>query len=401
MSDNIPFEIQSEIIKRLPVKSLIQFRTVSKPWKSLIDSSPFINHYSSQHTHTQRLLVTYDDPVDSATAYVSIADDDTFPQQKVSYSFPLLTTNILKYSSIIGTSHGLVCLYGSDDIGKEIAVVCNLSIRKAVGVVMPDLPSGITFGIVVGFGVCRETNDPKIVKITYISSWDDMESISSIPSQVEVFTLSSGAWRGVCSSNLPRKSIRFSLDSVVIDGVLYWLAGDGVNTRNGYNYYMLIISFDLTSEEFGEIYLPDSLARVDDYNLSISKVRNSLVVLRRFLDDSGFSVWMMLDSVPQSFIRMFTIKSPDLLIKGFRKNGEPIIEMVQHHPGQRDGSFFVAYDPCSKDIINLEIDVFARSFCVFPYIETLLLLDQPDFVIYDQGKATLQSVEPSDEGKNH
>ncbi|KAJ0504867.1 putative F-box domain-containing protein [Helianthus annuus] len=365
MSDNIPFEIQSEIIKRLPVKSLIQFRTVSKPWKSLIDSSPFINKYSSQHTQSQRLLVTYDDPVDSATTYVSIADDDTFPQQK------------------------------------EIAVVCNLSIRKAVGVVMPDLPSGITFGIVVGFGVCRETMDPKIVKITYISSWDDMESISSIPSQVEVFTLSSGAWRGLGSSNLPRKSIRFNLDSVVIDGVLYWLAADGVNTRSGYNYYMLIISFDLTSEEFGEIHLPDSLARVDDYNLSISKVRNSLVVLRRFLDDSGFSVWMMPDGVPQSFIRMFTIKSPDLLIKGFRKNGEPIIEMVQHHPGQRDGSFFVAYDPCSKDIINLEIDVFARSFCVFPYIETLLLLDQPDFVIYDQGKATLQSVEPSDEGKNH
>ncbi|KAF5777464.1 putative F-box domain-containing protein [Helianthus annuus] len=199
MSDNIPFEIQSEIIKRLPVKSLIQFRTVSKPWKSLIDSSPFINKYSSQHTHTQRLLITYDDPVDSATTYVSIADDDTFPQQ------------------------------------------------KAV----------------------------------------------------------------------------------------------------------------------------------------------------------GFSVWMMPDGVPQSFIRMFTIKSPDLLIKGFRKNGEPIIEMVQHHPGQRDGSFFVAYDPCSKDIVNLEIDVFARSFCVFPYMETLLLLDQPDFVIYDQGKATLQSVEPSDEGKNY
>ncbi|GKB61169.1 ribonuclease H-like domain-containing protein [Tanacetum coccineum] len=42
MSDNIPFDIQTEIIKRAPVKSVIRFRTVSKSWKSLIDSSEFI-----------------------------------------------------------------------------------------------------------------------------------------------------------------------------------------------------------------------------------------------------------------------------------------------------------------------------------------------------------------------
>ncbi|GJS20103.1 probable galacturonosyltransferase 7 isoform X2 [Tanacetum coccineum] len=39
MSDNIPFEIQMEIIKKVPdVGSLIRFRSVSKPWKSFIDS---------------------------------------------------------------------------------------------------------------------------------------------------------------------------------------------------------------------------------------------------------------------------------------------------------------------------------------------------------------------------
>ncbi|KAJ0568609.1 putative F-box domain-containing protein [Helianthus annuus] len=273
MSDNIPFEIQSEIIKRLPVISLIQFRTVSKPWKSLIDSSPFINHYSTQNKQKQRLLVTYDDPLDSETKYVSIADeDDTFPHQKLSYSFPLLA-NVLQHSSIIGTSHGLVCLYGSDDSGKDMAVVCNLSIRKAVGVIVPNLPSGTTYGIVVGFGVCGETTDPKIVKITYvIDRWIDIESVSSIPWQVEVFTLSTGAWRAPYSNSLPSRSFHFNMDSVVIDGVLYWLALDGINTGRGRIYYNLIVTFDLTSEEFGEIHLPDSLANADDYNLSISKI---------------------------------------------------------------------------------------------------------------------------------
>ncbi|GJV40651.1 F-box domain containing protein [Tanacetum coccineum] len=37
MSDNIPFDIQMDIMNQLPVKSLLQFRTVSKQWKSYID----------------------------------------------------------------------------------------------------------------------------------------------------------------------------------------------------------------------------------------------------------------------------------------------------------------------------------------------------------------------------
>ncbi|GJZ33687.1 SKP1-like protein 1B [Tanacetum coccineum] len=45
MSDYIPLEIQMEIMHRLPVKSLLQFRTVSKTWKSFIDNFKFIVSY--------------------------------------------------------------------------------------------------------------------------------------------------------------------------------------------------------------------------------------------------------------------------------------------------------------------------------------------------------------------
>ncbi|GKC88474.1 zinc finger, CCHC-type containing protein, partial [Tanacetum coccineum] len=51
MSDNIPFEIQIEIIRMVSdVKSLMQLRSVSKPWKSFIDSSDFIKGYGARHT---------------------------------------------------------------------------------------------------------------------------------------------------------------------------------------------------------------------------------------------------------------------------------------------------------------------------------------------------------------
>ncbi|GJS85824.1 F-box domain containing protein [Tanacetum coccineum] len=43
MSDNIPFDIQMDIMNRLPVKSLLQFRVVSKQWKFSIDNFEFIH----------------------------------------------------------------------------------------------------------------------------------------------------------------------------------------------------------------------------------------------------------------------------------------------------------------------------------------------------------------------
>ncbi|KAF5765008.1 putative F-box domain-containing protein [Helianthus annuus] len=51
MSDHIPFEIQSEIMKTLPLKSLIRFQSVCKSWKSRIHSSDFIAHYTGQQQH--------------------------------------------------------------------------------------------------------------------------------------------------------------------------------------------------------------------------------------------------------------------------------------------------------------------------------------------------------------
>ncbi|GJZ23012.1 F-box domain containing protein [Tanacetum coccineum] len=40
MSDNIPFDLQLAIMNRLLVKSLLQFRTVSKSWKSMVIDMP-------------------------------------------------------------------------------------------------------------------------------------------------------------------------------------------------------------------------------------------------------------------------------------------------------------------------------------------------------------------------
>ncbi|GKA54514.1 F-box domain containing protein [Tanacetum coccineum] len=59
MSDNIPFDIQINIMNRLPVKSLLQFCTVSKQWKFSIDNSNFIHNYGFRERNTCCFNLTY------------------------------------------------------------------------------------------------------------------------------------------------------------------------------------------------------------------------------------------------------------------------------------------------------------------------------------------------------
>ncbi|KAJ0449536.1 putative F-box associated interaction domain-containing protein [Helianthus annuus] len=114
------------------------------------------------------------------------------------------------------------------------------------------------FNTQFGFGVCRETSDPKIVKIRYVNKFADMESVNDIPWQVEIFTLSTGVWRSPYG-NLPRKSIVFDCrqNGVCVDGFCYWLATDR-STVDVVKAYNMIVSFDMTHEEFREVNLPPS-----------------------------------------------------------------------------------------------------------------------------------------------
>ncbi|KAK1426185.1 hypothetical protein QVD17_14854 [Tagetes erecta] len=387
MSDNIPLEIQIEIMKRLPVKSLIQFRSVSKPWKSIIDTPNFIAAHL-HHTQQHRLLVYCDEPVgDDPNYYVLFADNDTFPQHKLSLTIPLLVNEFIDYPniSIIGSSRGLFCFHGDvpnnprDASVQPMAIIWNPCVKRVIPVLVPDVTTKF-FICFLGFGVCPTTNDPKIIKIRFIR--DVSETITShIPRQVEVFTLSTRAWRS-SYGNLPPKSIYLRGSALDVDGFLYWLANDIIAMTN------VIISFDLTSEEFRQVNLPDSLTRCRHINLSISKLRGSLVLSHVIEegDNCVISVWLMVGGVAKSFSKLYSVNvraTYEAWLRGFRKNGEPIIEVLE----EDDLPFFKlgVYDPYSKRIsCFLTSGMMSATFEVYPYMETLLLLDQTNVAVYNE-----------------
>ncbi|XP_076900269.1 F-box/kelch-repeat protein At3g23880-like [Bidens hawaiensis] len=360
----LPLEIQEQIMKWLPVKSLIRFRSVSKTWKSYIDSAGFVASYSSNKQH---IWVQYYDEQVREERYLSIVDDDTFALNRVNLT-PLPLPDYTKY---IGCSDGLLCFY----LGCT-AFFWNPSIRRGFHLDVPIEAHGCLHDVVLGFGVCRETNDLKIVKITCVENVFSaaFELEEEVVNKVDVWTLSTRAWRSLPANAILTK-LYFSNPEhagrlIAIGGVVYWLASEEFPFEN------LIISFDITTEELGEVDLPDSLA--NPQYLTISKLRESLVVLQNVEEPNRmvYNLWMMEGGVPNSFTKIFTfyVNTPsEVSLMGFRQRGDPIIRF--------NSGRLVVYESHSRQIDNLGFDGVGNVSFVQPYTETLLLHDQPNLTI--------------------
>ncbi|XP_071734304.1 F-box protein CPR1-like [Rutidosis leptorrhynchoides] len=372
MSDHIPFHIQVNIIKMLPVKSLIRSRSVSKAWKALIDSSEFVAHTLTRRSNQQHhLMVRYIDVLDREIKYVLVADDDNddtlLPQQH-----EIEPLNQIEGSTVAGTSDGLLCFYGTVDSGLYKAVIWNPSIRKAVDVPMPNMLQNYQYDTFVRFGVRQDTLDPMIVTMTFNHDWNDCNGIDTVPWKVEVFTLSSRTWRRtLCSSSdvLRGDGVRFERSQVVIGGFIYWLGLDEVDNT--------VFSFDMVTEECTRVILPECLKypRIYGNKLSISKLRDSLAIFD--YDETDFEVWVMEPVVASSFTKLYSITAPNdgniNTVLGLRNNGAPILEIEDDNEISNQGSVAVS-DRDLKHFNSIGVRGLSFTFEAHFYMETLLLL---------------------------
>ncbi|GJZ89854.1 hypothetical protein Tco_0661781, partial [Tanacetum coccineum] len=289
--------------------------------------------------------------------------DLTQVQQDLAPNVSTLMKHLLELE-IIGYSRGLLCLYGTSKW--SMFVLWNASIRRSVGIVHRKLTHGI-----FGFAVCPVTNEPTIVKYSYL--WI-----------VDIFTLSSKRWTQIQCSR-PCKSVQFHERSygrsqVVIGSCIYRVSYETILLQ--YCYYAhkyMIVSFDLNAKEFKAIEFPDTITNQSSMpsRLFISKLRESLVLC---LPNTQVGVWKMEHDC--SFTKLFTFNTPERAITkilGFRKNYELVLEIQQF--GTSDSAVEV-YEPWSRNIIKSPIYGQRNSFFISSYKETLLLLDHLDSSVY-------------------
>ncbi|KEH32867.1 putative F-box domain-containing protein [Medicago truncatula] len=285
----LPLDLISEILCRLPVKLLLQFRCVCKSWNSLITDPIF----AGQHLRLSTKLLVHT----STYSYLS-----HLPSMYVLKSYPLnsvftdVTTNHItqhefpsdRYVYFVGSFNGIICL--ATDYGGFVTVeLWNPSIRK-----FKELPSlgkqqnPYQVLMMYGFGYDAIFNDYKVVVILkHTDNFVDSH-------ELKVHTLGTNVWKSI-------QKFPFDYDvrqpsGNFMHGTINWL----VSSKN--KNPPLIVSLDLKNESCKEISLPAGYG-VDAYKyLQLGVLRDSLCIV------IGHDVWVMKEHGNQdSWTKLFTI----------------------------------------------------------------------------------------------
>lgn len=367
MSDNIPLDVQIDILNRVPLKGILQIRSVSKIWKAIIDSQIFITSYGARPNDECLFNLTFDQ---GHTGFMtSVAKNLTIS---------LYDSHLnLAFMMPLGTSSGLTCfMYGTN----MMAVLWNPSIRKSVCIFIPFYNNQIECSkIAFGFGVRPDTLDPTIVKVSYpvfkTGFW-----------YVSVFSLNTKTWSRVQDFELPRPLIRLKRKSQAVVGrFIYWGGTERLDSAKGgpYKDYTLI-SFDMITRQFHVIEIPSLLKVVMPVSFSVHELGNSLVLSGMIMNSEVplFSAWLLeVDGASVTrFSNLFCIPTPMAIrLVGFTSRQAPIVE---GNVGNILGNTIFVYDHQVGHFVSLGIEGNAGSFYIAPYKESLLLANLPDRALY-------------------
>ncbi|KAL4616218.1 hypothetical protein ACB092_07G182600, partial [Castanea dentata] len=208
--DHLPHDVVLNILVRLPVKSVLRFRCVSKTWDSSITTPSFISTHLNLNKNNNN---------NSSIAYLINVPSTPI----IALGFPLIIT----VPSFIG---------GYDHAFNRIS----------------EYPIPSPFPRIHLASSCNglsETNDYKVVKISQMYSPESL----CFELEAEVYTLSSNSWKKVGISLTNKVAIFHFSDQTAtfVSGALHWL-GYVVGAR-----HYEILSFDVSNDKFEEIALPD------------------------------------------------------------------------------------------------------------------------------------------------
>ncbi|CAI9109967.1 OLC1v1009916C1 [Oldenlandia corymbosa var. corymbosa] len=260
-SPALPLELHQEILRWLPVKSLMRFKCISVTWHSIIKDPSLALVYRAGSRGL--LVVEHPEPEEGTNektvfTFVNLNFEGYGPRTY------LLRRSTVDHSKFGGdweqmqttmVVNGLVCFYGV----KRLCLY-NIATRESLEVVpvqcQVNPPNENFFAYFLGF-------DPvnKLYKLLLLFISKEAQTAQSRRNW-KILTIGvDSSWRDIClppmdaSNNPLNKSTRLRY----LDGVLYWLNGSNANHP--------MVAFDFFQEKFQLIPLPNPEGCPRKYNL--------------------------------------------------------------------------------------------------------------------------------------
>lgn len=346
---NLPFELITEILLRLPVKSILKFRCVSKSWLTLTFSSRFIkahlkvsaeNQDSTRHklilldlSHTALKSCSLQSFLDAPSA--DIATNISPPEELVKRSFCL-----------VGSCDGLICLEVKYDL-----YLWNPCTRKSKKLPRPTFEGrSERFYCVYGFGYEKSSDDYKVVAI--LAERSELDGVYRV-TQVSIYSIRTDSWRSIGNFG---EGVELDKPGKLFNGKLHWEVRP------------FVVSVNLENEMCEAFELPYyGEHRIDS---ALGEFEGKLAVLCHHY--CTFDVWVMKEyGVKESWTKIFNVIDGDDLWYNFyspplffqKKNGEVV---VLH------GSLLTVYDLKNFPDNNPQLNRFHGYAEANIYVESLV-----------------------------
>ncbi|XP_023638435.1 F-box/LRR-repeat protein At2g40920 [Capsella rubella] len=367
--------VTEEILTRLPAKSLMRFKCVSKLWSSLISSRYFSNRFHTVPSRSRpRLYMCLKDLNDSHnSAILSLAPDIKSSCFVVDndLTIPRLGCYILQYlpGFICYTSWGLPRIY-------------NPATRQLV--TFPTAIPPEENKIVSYYFGHDHVSDQYIV---VCSTGVRLRNFQEMRSEHRVFVLKSegrGFWKTAAPTcpddfhpHIPTRG------GVCIDGVIYYLGWTD-------SYNSVLVSFHIRSGDFKMIKVPrrdgDELpGRVENVSLIEYGGKVTLIVQTDLREKGRLDLWTVEDAGSNKWSRRTLVLHPSQLylvnnnirykVKGTTQNGK--IFLIPH--GLISPFHILSYDLQRNDMKKMEIKgVPEHWFSKAKLTVTVMLMDQSE-----------------------
>ncbi|XP_074341110.1 F-box protein CPR1-like isoform X1 [Apium graveolens] len=354
-TSHLPQELLLEVLLRVPVKPLLRFRCVSKPWCSLIDNTCFgLKHLekSIECNPDSGIIVREISKSGKGKQYlVDVDSEDEFTAAEIGDS---LKTD-LSGTSYVGTCNGLVCLWKRNDQTEDDIFLWNPATRKIRKLPRANnipIPFMLIGSCVVGFGYDHVNDDYKVMR-TYDSQ------IYNI--LVSVYSLKSNTWtRADTISN----EIRIWGDfGVFANGSLYWLTDDNN-----------IFAFDLGVHRHRELSYPAGMDRTGKIAIGLFALKRCLCLINNY-PRSRTDFWLMNSNAEENFwTKILSVEQSS--IPGFYKQLYPV---ASSKTGNNillfvDGDKLMWYDHGKKKVKNVTLNGFPQPADFLVYTESLVQL---------------------------
>ncbi|GJZ23154.1 F-box/kelch-repeat protein-like protein [Tanacetum coccineum] len=366
MSSYVCEDLMDNIFKRLPHKSVIRFRSLSKSLYSRLASPEFVRMHtlrSLKKTNSHKKVLLRHSFEKDANIFTLHSPRRLPLNPKRGYMG--ITGVELPYdisgALIVGSCNGILCLKKQKEL-----ILWNFSVRRKL--VVPTHPSiGASEegpSVLFGFGYDRVTHDYNIVGISYFNDAEVAYDVNSF-----IYSMKTNSWSMIAS---PTSSFIWALSNVctILNEKLHWRM---LGKHSGF-----IMTFSLTTRVFGKIQLPyirehihPQLAIING-SLAVISLSSNQIWVRRRKDYGNVKSWFI-------FSELKTEGYKSIYVHALQPN-----KSVHVFQPITNGALLL-YDAGDRKIYDDETNLYTKILEFRPnccdvemetYVETLELLDR-------------------------